>query len=1038
MAAESKMPEGLKRLPEEYQQTNDGIERLIKLISQSDKVNKKQVSDLAKVYRAEIKNIIKEQDKSQKEAAFYIAELRKAGATDQEIAAYLKKNVKLKSGEDQLSDSMKKMQENLQGMVQNVKFKNDDDKALAEKQAQTLEKYFKQQEKSKAEKWASRKPNTTKEKTGSALKDNLAKGLGVGFKTLLGPLRLIVDPILDLGGTSSQSLFDKIIEKSNETESARDSEMLERFDDLAAAYNEDEDQKKKGGKVPKGKKGGERDDDFEALLKGLGEPVPETSAKPKRKSKKPEKPEKEIPAPEKPGKTKGDTNFLGIPLLPGEEETPEETEAMSGLLAHLEPTRSDLLKRGGVVGASAVFLADLLSGESAPEKPGKTKGDTNFLGIPGGIGGLKGAVAKFLPVALGNAIAVAIPLAMAAGAIALQKKDTEDSKKYADRGDYGRAAETFLLGDRERITEETAGNELARTTGKFALAGGAVAGGIAAGGFIAGGGAAAAAGAATAAGAGVAGAAGAAGLAALGAVVPPVLIAAAIAAAASAVAKGTQEAYELEYDKNAATIQRDLHRLISDEEAPFLKRIGAGFKSRWIELTSTLAGGIRGVTEVMDVEAERNVQQQLDILKKQADEGNEDSARLYEMMTQQSFREMTKKEKEKLLRSEGLYEEYLTVVSETENSFWEKLKNGAKAVVNGAEGALNTMYENRKGEITAEWERRQLLDMDKKLNEPGAVDRLKNSEVYLNTLGETGDAFKAMQEAFLAEQREIGKAGGELDDNGMVVDMFGKINLAFQSFTDISDEAIRQSTEFDTRRLQLLAEGMSSEEADRKAMEEQRDLLNSQMELRLKQTKEYKEAFKKALEEGKSLKQAEREALDKVKGNTKYLKAFGQDLREGLRNMRESIEEFFGGVWDKARAGGAAAWEGIKSGGATVRDGVKGFASDAWGALTGNNSSSSIPAINDGIVYKDGKVVRVADDDNIIATRSEPVIGDSETNRAAAVPVIPAMKEFSDANIVSVLGQILTALKEKDFSPTINTGGDSGMDFDGLRTAGVI
>jgi hypothetical protein len=64
---------------------------------------------------------------------------------------------------------MKKMQENLQGMVQNVKFKNDDDKALAEKQAQTLEKYFKQQEKSKAEKWASRKLNTTKEETGSAL-----------------------------------------------------------------------------------------------------------------------------------------------------------------------------------------------------------------------------------------------------------------------------------------------------------------------------------------------------------------------------------------------------------------------------------------------------------------------------------------------------------------------------------------------------------------------------------------------------------------------------------------------------------------------------------------------------------------------------------------------------------------------------------------------------------------------------------------------------------------------------------------------------
>jgi hypothetical protein len=1003
MAEPAKMPEGLKRLPEEYQKTNDGIERLIKLISQSDAKTEKQMSGLAQDYRTEIRKIIREQDKTQKEVAFYISELRKAGANDQEIAAYLKKNVELKSGEKQLSASMKKMQENLKGMVQNVKFKTDEDRALAKKQSQTLEKYFKQREKTKAEKWASRKLNTAKEETGSALKESLAKGLGTGFQTLLGPLRLIVDPILDLGGTKSLDLFDKIINKS----SKKDEAILSRFDDPASTYSEEDEWRQYKGKAPKGKK--RKDDDLETLLKGLKEP-----------------------GPEKTDRLENAANILEFPAVPnflggGEEKSEEFSGTLTEILAHFEPTRSDLLKRGGIIGASAVFLADFLAGEPGPEKPGKEKGDTNFLGIPGGSGGLKGAIAKFLPVAVGNAVAVAIPLALAAGAVALQKRDTEDAEKYADREEYGRAAETFLLGDRERITEETAGSELARTTGKAALTGGAVAGGIAATGFITGGGAAAAAGAATAAGAGTLGAAGAAGAAALGAVVPPVLIVAAIVAAAAAVAKGTQEAYELEYDKNAAIIQRDLQRLISDEEAPFLKRVGAGFKSEWIEFTSTLAGGIRGVTEVMDVAAERNVQQQLEILRRQAEDSNEESARLYEMMSQQSFREMTAKEKERLLRSEGLYEEYITVVAESENSFWEKLKNGVKAVVKGTEGALNTAHENMKGSLTAEWEQLQLQDMDKKLSRKEDTDRLKNSEIYRDVMGETGDPLKAMQEAFLAEQREMAQARGDMDANGMVVGMFDQIKLRLKSFTDISDEAIQQSTEFDTRRLQLMAEGMSVEEADRKAMEEQRDLLNSQMELRLKQTKEYKKAFDDALEEGKSLKEAEKQALNRVKGNREYLKSFGQSLSEGLRNMWQSTRDFFGTGWDKLKSGGAAAWGGVKN-----------FGSDALNFITGNTGASGVPTIDDGIVYKDGKVVKISDDDNVIATKAEPLIGDSETNKAAAVPVAPVINEFTDVNIINVLEQMLTVLKEKEFSPTINTGGDSGMNFDSLRTAGAI
>jgi hypothetical protein len=117
---------------------------------------------------------------------------------------------------------------------------------------------------------------------------------------------------------------------------------------------------------------------------------------------------------------------------------------------------------------------------------------------------------------------------------------------------------------------------------------------------------------------------------------------------------------------------------------------------------------------------------------------------------------------------------------------------------------------------------------------------------------------------------------------------------------------------------------------------------------------------------------------------------------------------------------------------------LKGFTSDEWNALTGKGSAANVPVINDGIVYKDGQVVRVSDDDNIIATKNEPYVGDSETNRAAAVPVMPPTVDFSDANIVDVLGHILEVLKEKEFNPTINSGSDGGMDFDGLRTARAI
>ena len=189
---EPKMPDGFKRLPDEQRKTSEGIERLITLISQSNSVNKKQMGEMVKGYRSEINKIVKEQDKTQKEVVFYVSELRKAGVDDKEIAAYIEKNIKLNSGDKKMTETMKQMQDALQEMVKTTEFKTEEDKVLAEKQAKTLDKYFKEEKKSKAKKGISKKLDTAKEETGSALKESLAKSLGVGFQTLAVQMHLLL------------------------------------------------------------------------------------------------------------------------------------------------------------------------------------------------------------------------------------------------------------------------------------------------------------------------------------------------------------------------------------------------------------------------------------------------------------------------------------------------------------------------------------------------------------------------------------------------------------------------------------------------------------------------------------------------------------------------------------------------------------------------------------------------------------------------------------------------------------------------------
>jgi hypothetical protein len=241
------------------------------------------------------------------------------------------------------------------------------------------------------------------------------------------------------------------------------------------------------------------------------------------------------------------------------------------LLEKIAPNQNSLLAKGGILGASAVYLGKLLGDQLDDMTEGQDK--------KRGEGGLLNNVKDFLGKNGLALMKLAAPLAvMAVGGIMvkkgleMQQRDTEDAKKYFEEGNTARGIETAWLGDRARLTEENAASELGRTTGKTALlAGGAATIGVGATGAIAAGGA-------LAGGAGLAGA-GTAGMAAMGAAFPPALIAAAVAVGVTVIAKGTQEAFELGWDKNQANIQKELSSTIFSEDASLWEKIKASAES---------------------------------------------------------------------------------------------------------------------------------------------------------------------------------------------------------------------------------------------------------------------------------------------------------------------------------------------------------------------------------------------------------------------------------------------------------------------------
>jgi hypothetical protein len=460
------------------------------------------------------------------------------------------------------------------------------------------------------------------------------------------------------------------------------------------------------------------------------------------------------------------------------------------------------------------------------------------------------------------------------------------------------------------------------------------------------------------------------------------------------------------------------------------------------------------------------------------------------------------------MQAEGLYDEFKESQEATRKSLGEHLLTAGRTVTGFFSGLVDTTMEGMRGRETAVWETAALKGMENMTGED--VDRLKQSKDYQDAIANGKDHKGAMQAAYLAQEREKAVARGDLREDGMAIQegnwlsgmaagsiaggpagaLAGALGGAFfgkyLGFGDTgtaykerqSDEEYRQTFEYSKKKTELMNQGMTAEEADLAAIEEQNNLYEQAMTLRLKQSKDYKKEFDKQLKEGKSIKEAEESALRAAKENKRNtmtttelvkdkLREMGETLSgwarniggffkekfsaagEGLADLGNIIKEGAQGVWNAVSEWFSGIWQGIgdkvKEGLGAISEGwdwVKGKAREGvdWftGLFSGGDAPVESPAkINDGIVTKDGRVIEVSPDDNIYATKNDfKNSRDQETQ--AAMPDVPrTISEFTDTRIIAAIQVLTEVLKSKEMSTTITSPGES-INFDQFRMADAM
>lgn len=1090
------MPDGLTFKSEQQKQdltynAVDKAQELFKTIGKQLGTHNAELQEELLELAKQQQKLYKRFDEEQAQRSMDAKLLKQKGASDEEIIAYLSKRQDTYEKDTKaLFDSFGNLHRTLEGWIEEDETLSGQDRILFRKQLEVFQKSYDLDEKLRQENEKDKKKRNIvldhiAESVRGTWKEALENGkeerkdaFGSMAASLLGPLRVIADPISKFatGKTTkdlAQDVFDKWTTKENKDEDLKDKQRDEELESalsnaqqpLISSVDQISDLLTETATQTLALPGVTESRDEEFSYENENPVVANPQISPESRNLFSYKNENPVVAKDSFG-----TDFFRS-LQGSENESFSEDE---GILADTNPAENDLLRKGGVIGAAAVFLGREIRklGEGIDDID--VDDDDGFLDNLMG-GKLKKTLTKLAPTlasAAGVAAVAAVPIAMLAGGLKLQERDTEDAKKYAEQGNYGRAIETAWLGDRERLTEENANAELGRATGKTALIAGGAAGvtALAAGGAAAGmsAGAAAAAG-----GAGLLGTGLAAAGATAGAVFPPILIAGAIAAAATVVAKGTQEAFELGWDKNQAEIQKNLYDVIYSEDSSVWEKIKASVSSGWKEFTGTLAGGIRGVTEELEGDAAIEWQRGIEYLEKTAAEGNKENARLLAMIQSEEFKSLSKKDQEMMLKSEGLFDEYETMLDEAQNSFGESMLNGLRATSAFFKGAISTKLEAWKGKKGAAIDAKLLKDMDKITGED--VERLKNSTAYAEAISQGKNRKQAMEAAYLDEKHKENAALGIQKENGVAVGFNDYAITYFQKKK--TDEDYRQTHEYSQEKAKLMQQGYTSEEADLKAIEEYNEMYEQALTYRLKQTKDYRDHYKKCLKEGKSMAQAEKEALQVARENTRNTmtvtelikdkissigtsikEAFtkiGDKVSEGFNAFKESdfvkiitdftsgiwnsVTEWFGKIgnwfsekWDSVTGALSGAWDATKEGFSAAGDWIGDKAASFWNRITG---SSPDEQINDGIVTKDGKVIQLSPDDNVYATKNMPtVVGDADAQRA--MPSVPAPQaEFTDKGIIAAIQVLTEVLKSKNMSPEINIPDNSVVGFDQYRSA---
>jgi hypothetical protein len=531
MAMSGDIPEGLSRAKsvgemkqQERSSLNDAVRYLALAadrLGQKDSSTSEQLASFGK----EFKKAQDRYEQEQKALGVMVQSMKRAGAAESEILAFIKKNADatMKSTRD-IQDAITDTKRKVSDLVEKSEAIGGEDRLIMRRQLAMLEKSVQFQknyadvqsesmanmnrslEELYAESKAKRRQDELRDRLeesrrledkkfqnarGDADKklqerrekeDRKANNKGSLLTAMLGPLRLFTDPIVKViskDGENTEeaikSLLAKRLEKKRETEdeeieARREKEDKERdfIKDFENKRNElylstqaqlDELAGGEAALLPAfEQKLFEQEGRQTEFQKYIQEILPDklgsvfkVALGPLREIADPLSSVFEIPSPgiESVLAPSSITSFIGEDKEAQEQFIVDLKDAeYNPLLEKTVPNRNALLEKGGVIGASAVYLGNLL-GDQLDEM---TEGQDKKKGEGGFLGNIKGFLSK-------NGLSLmklAAPLAvMAVGGIMikkgldLQKRDTDDAKKYFEEGNTGRGIETAWLGNWE-------------------------------------------------------------------------------------------------------------------------------------------------------------------------------------------------------------------------------------------------------------------------------------------------------------------------------------------------------------------------------------------------------------------------------------------------------------------------------------------------------------------------------------------------------------------------------------------------------------